>query len=682
MFIKTEFMPIGGDINEKIRQQLKLLKMGKVDNSLFTTKETRPATCTRAPISSFRRSDSNVSDNVSDESAINNSNLRRSTIIFSTKSSTDSFDSSPKASDDIDSARKSNDKDEWKKTKAIGGMIDSLFNKFQSINSNMSTRSKTKTTNSSTDASTPAKRTKRDETIDNLLYASLDSNQDDSNQSSTSVSMEFLGFDMLNKNVDVSALLPTPRVSASNDQAAFVSEFLDMFMKENLLEKSNDHEITFAPKRSIPDEALMTIDAQPPNLSVPERPNDMQRPRTLAEKRMILQQQNDIGILIIENESTVYHELKKRVRQGSNYDNAFMRSIQDANIPFTRDCWRAACWVSTTNNRFFYRTMIYNGEEIKLTGSRGDNTKKVAFELKCDDKLLTNRSLKFILSECQQKCPPIHGIKINNIEAILGDTNTQTDDASQAKEKFGLLKKSRLCMFSREYLTPGPKCKKVKCKSNRKSSFDLEYGPLELVQLPTVQLEVWPQVGLPLSDHIKPLLKTIPTNSNVITPEWAKFAVSVVREAPKQMKHRRKYKKPEIERPEPITFTIPYENDEKKILIRKRRRSTIIFNKDDTVHEHIESFYQDEEKNQLSFVKHVDPNDTIAVECADILTNMIESIAIAVNDTNFIKQDPDIDYIGKVVSVSALKESAKAASKAEKDKLNAKTERTSKNKLM
>ncbi|XP_055324553.1 uncharacterized protein LOC129579058 isoform X1 [Sitodiplosis mosellana] len=669
----------GGDINEKIRQQLKLLKMGKGDNPLFSMKETRPATCTRGTISSFRRSNSNVSD----ESATNSMSLRRSTNNVSAKSSTESFDSSPKESDDADAAKKSNEKEESKKSKAIGGMINSLFNKFQSINSNMSTRSKTRGTNSpAANTSTPAKRTKRDETNDSLLYASLDSNQDDSNQSATSVSMEFLGFDILNKNVDVSALLPTPKVPASNNQAAFVSEFLDSFMKENLLEKSND-QITFTPKRSIPDEALMTTDAQPPNLSVPARPNDMQRPRTLAEKRMILQQQNDIGILIIENESTVYHELKKRVRQGSSYDNALVRSIQDAEIPFTRDCWRAACWISTPNNRFFYRTIVYEGEEIKLTGSRGDNPKKVAFELKFDDKkLLANRSLKHILSECPQKCPPIGGIKINNIEAVIGDTNIRNDDPSQTKEKFGLLKKSRLCMFSREYLTPGPKSKKLKCKSNRKSSFDLEYGPLELVPLPTVQLEVWPQVGLPLSDHIKPLLKTIPTNSNVITPEWAKFAVSVVREAPKQTKHRRKYKKPEIERPEPIIFTIPYENNEKKILIRKRRRSSIVFNKNDTVNEHIESFYQDEDTNQLSFAKHVDLNDAISVECAEILTNMIESIAIAVNDMNFIKQDPDIDYIGKVISVSTLKESAKAASKAEKDKLNAKTEKTSKNKLI
>lgn len=654
--------------------------MGKGDNPLFTPKESRPTTSTRGTISSFRRSNSNISD----ESGTNNMSLRRSTNNISAKSSTECLDSNSKRSADTNAVKDKNaEKIEANKSKAIGGMIDSLFNKFQSINSIMSTRSKSRTIHSmTTNSSTPAKRTKRDDTNESLLYASLDSNQDDSNQSANSIAMEFLGFDISNKNIDVSALLPTPKVSAPNNQAAFVSEFLDIFMKENLLEKSND-QIAYTPKRCIPDEALMTTDAQPPNLSIPERPNDMQRPRTLAEKRMILQQQNDIGILIIENESTVYHEIKKRVRQGSNYDSALVRSIQDASIPFTRDCWRAACWISTPNNRFFFRTMLYNGEEIRLTGSRGDNAKKVAFELKCDEKKSDgNRSMKQIWNECSKKCPPIGDIKINNIEAVLGDANIKNGNSLQIQEKFGLLKRSRLCMFSREYLTPGPKCRKVKCKANRKSSFDLEYGPLELVQLPTVQLEVWPQVGLPISDHIKPLLKTIPTNSNVITSEWAKFAVSVVRETPKPTKPRRKYKKPEIERLESIVFTIPYENNEKKILIRKRRRSSIVFNKNDTINEHIESFYEDEDKNQLSFSRHVDPNDTLSVECADILTNIIESIAIAVNDMNFIKQDPDIDYVGKILSVNTLKESAKAISKSEKDKLNAKTEKTSKNKLM
>lgn len=645
--------------------------MGKSDNFLFTTKVIpRPATSTRKTVS---RSSSNLST----EFSTNNLNIRKKTNSLNIKPNTESIENSLKESENGSTpSSKSDDKDE--KQKRGGGMIDSLFSKFQSINSNVSTLSKTKSVNST--AITPIIKRSRRDTIDNFVYTSIDSNQDDSNQSANSVSMEFLGFDISNKNVDVSALLPTPKVPTSNNQAAFVSEYLDMFMKENSLEKNND-QLSFKPKHCT-DEALMTTDALPPNLSVPARPIDMQRPRTVAEKRMILQQQNnDINILILENESTVYHELRKRVKQGSNYDNSLMHSIQDANIPFTRDCWRAACWISTLNNHFFYRTIVFDGEEIKLIGSRGDNPYKVAFEINSDDKILPNEhSLKHIQAECPKKCPPIDGIKINNIESIIEEIKVKPDDESQIKEKFGILKKSRLCMFSREYLTPGPKCQKVKCKTNRKTSFDLEYGPLELVQLPTVQLEVWPQVGMPLSDNIKQILKTIPTNSNVITAEWAKFAISVVREAPKQPKHRRKYKKPELERPQSTTFNIPYENDEKKILIRKRRRSTITFNKNDTLNEHIESFYKDETEDRLSFTKSIDPSDKISVECADILTNMIESIAIAVNDTNFIKDDPDIDYIGKVISASTLKDSAKGANKA--DKQNAKSENASKNKLM
>ncbi|XP_031631144.1 uncharacterized protein LOC116345684 [Contarinia nasturtii] len=678
----------GGDINEKLRQQLKLLKMGKSDNSLFAPKESRPLNI-RSKNSSFRRSNSNLSI----ESGTNtNTNSRRSVNdVGTSKSTNNSLECSPKsaADDDTNKNAKSTSHEENneanKSPKAIGGMIDSLFNKFQSILPKRS--SKLRSTQSPTMSSAvPAKRMKRDDTVESLLYASLDSNLDDSNQSETSMSMEFLGFDISNKNVDVSALLPTPKVpsSSNNHSAAFFSESLDTFMKENLLEKSND-QLPFAPIRCSRDEALMTFDAQPPSLSVPERPNDMQRPRTLAEKRMILQQQNDISILIIENESTVYHELKKRVRQGPSYDSTMIRSIQNTSIPFTRDCWRAACWISTSNNRFFYRTVLFDGEEIKLAGSRGDNPNKLAIDIKPNELSSTNRRLSYIWNECPKKCPAIDDIKINNIEVIVNDkenANGNTEDASQTKEKLALLKKSRLCMFSREYLTPGPKCKKVKCKSNRKTSFDLEYGPLELVQLPMVQLEVWPQVGLSLSDHIKPLLKTIPTNSNVITPEWAKFAASVVREPPKQKKHRRKYKKPDTEPPESIVFNIPYENNERKILIRRRRRSSIVFNKNDTVNEHIESFYREnDDDDYLSFKKHVDPNDKLSVECADILTNMIDSIAIAVNDTNFIKQDPDIDYVGRVEPVCASKESTKTTFKTEKDK-NTKSEKTSKNKLI
>lgn len=673
----------GHDISEQLRQQLALLKQPKREVSLFASKETRSHANIRSTPSVYRRTNSSLIDE--SKKASSSSNAKSST-----KSSNESKNDANKSIDNSNTVQRECS-DQVQKSKSNGGIIDSLFNKFGSINKVVPVRVKSKSASSecatvvAPKKSLPGpKRFKRDEANDCVVSTSFDCNLDDSNHSTNSVAVEFLGFDLANKNMDVSALLPTPKAATSNEQAAFVSEYLDTFMKENSLEKVNTELKFITPKRYNADEALMTTDAQPPNLSVPAR--SMHRPRTLAEKRMFFQQQNDINLLIIENESTVYHELKKREKLATAYDNTLIRSIQDGNIPFTRDGWLAACWISTSNNRFLYRTISFDDMEIKLVGSRGNNVQKVAFEINTDDKkACLSKILKRTLNDCPKRCPPIDGVRINNIDAILDDKKIKTENDSQSTQKCGIFKKSRLCMFLREYLTPGPKCKKVHFKSNRKSSFDLEYGPLELVHLPTVQLDIWPQIGIQLPDHIKPILKTIPTNTNVITPEWAKFAVSVVRENPKQVKHRRKYKKPEIEKPQAITFTIPYENHEKKILIRRRRRSVIVFNENDTKSEQIESFYRndDDGSNQLTFAQHIDPSDTVSMECASILTSMIDSVAIAVNDTNFIKHDPDIDYVGKIVPIgSGAKDSAKNTNKVEKDKQCAKNEKPAKSKLM
>lgn len=665
-----------------LREQLALLKRGKCENTLFASKDIRSTT--RSTPSVYRRNNSNLVNDPKKGSMSSNS-----------KSLTnESQDDANKSIDKVDTIYpQSNDQE--RKSKSNGGlkMVDSLLKKFQSINKVVPVRNVIVTAPPAPalpPKSLPRpKRFKRNNEInDSQISTSFDCNPDDSNQSTNSVAVEFLGFDLANKNMDVSALMPTPKAATSNEQAAFVSEYLDTFMKENYLEKVNSDLKLIKPKRYNADEALMTTDAQPPSLSVPTRPMDMHRPRTLAEKRMFFQQQNDINLLIIENESTVYHELKKREKLASAYDNTLIRSIQDGHIPFTRDGWRAACWISTSNNRFLYRTVSCDDMELKLVGSRGNNVEKVAFEINVNDKKeCLSKLVKRTRTDCPKRCPPIDGVRINNINAILDEKKIKVENDYPSNEKCGIFKKSRLCMFSREYLTPGPKCKKVNFKSNRKSSFDLEYGPLELVNLPTVQLELWPQVGIQLPDHIKPILKTIPTNTNVITPEWAKFAVSVVRENPKQVKHRRKYKKPEIEKPQAITFNIPYENHEKMILIRRRRRSVIVFNENDTKNEQIESFYRsdDDSSTDLTFAQHIDPSDTFSLECANILTNMIDSVAIAVNNTNFIKHDPDIDYVGKIIPIGggSAKDSAKTNNnKGEKDKPCAKNEKPAKSKLM
>lgn len=668
-----------GDINQKLRQQLKLLKTRKSDFTLISTKDSALSLSTRPATSSWRRSDSN-------EPKAKSTEVPSAAITMISKK---------QPTDQSAQHLKTNEVNEKSKSsKSVSGMMDSLFNKLKSINQSDAdsnsiqsrlrpSSTKTSSPTPQTATSTPLRRTRRDDSSNKTSILS-DSNPEDSNQSTASMSIEFHGFDISNKNVDVSALLPTPKAPTTNSQSAFISEDLDMFLKENSLE--NVAGISIVPKSFRTDEALMTKDAQPPSLAVPERPMDMQRPRTLAEKRMILQQHNDVSIMIIENESTVYHELKKRVKFGSSYDNSLMQRIQDVNVPVTRDCWRAACWVATSNNRFFYRTIVIDGEEIKLIGGRGDNTKKISFEIKTQDPRKINVS-KYLPPNCSRICLPIENIKITNIDEIIANIQLRNDNIPSLKcgSIFGESKNGKLNIFSREYLAPGPKCKKAKCKWNRSTSFDLEYGPLELLYLPTVQLEVWPQIGLSLPEHIKPLLKNILPESNVITPEWAKFAVSVVKEptAKSQQKHRRKYKKPEPEPPQSFVFDIPYENSEKKILIRRRRRSSIVFDKNDAKNEKIESFYLDKKQNALSFLNEIDATDNVAVQCADILSNIIESVAISVNERNFTKLDPDIDYVGKVVTISQQnKENSKTVAKAEKEKQTTKTENAAKMKLM
>lgn len=673
-----------GDINHKLRQQLKLLKTRKSDFALISTKDSAVSLSTRPTTLLWRRSNSNEP-----KAKLNTEPLAMISMI----STNQPINPSTQHLQTNNAKHQKDVNEKSKSSKSVSGMIDSLFNKLKSINQSVtdskSTQSRLRPSSIKTSsptqiaASTPLRRTRRDDSSNKTSFLS-DSNPEDSNQSTTSMSIEFHGFDISNKNVDVSALLPTPKAPTTNSQSAFISEDLDMFLKENSLE--NVAGIAIVPKSFNTDEALMTKDAQPPSLAVPERPMDMQRPRTLAEKRMILQQHNDVSIMIIENESTVYHELRKRVKFGSTYDNALMQRIQDVNVPFTRDCWRAACWVATSNNRFFYRTIVIDNDEIKLIGSRGDNMQKVSFKVKTKDPRKINVS-KYLPPNCFRICLPIENIKITNIDDIIANIKLRNDNIPSLKcgSIFGESKNAKLNMFSREYLAPGPKCKKAKCKWNRSTSFDLEYGPLELLYLPMVQLEVWPQIGLPLPEHIKPLLKNILPESNVITPEWAKFAVSVVKEptAKLQQKHRRKYKKPEPEPPQSFVFDIPYENSEKKILIRRRRRSSIVFDKNDAKNEKIESFYLDKKTNALTFLNGIDATDNVGVQCADILSNMIESVAVSVNEQNFPKPDPDIDYVGKCVTISKPnKENSKSVAKAEKEKQPSKTENAAKMKLM
>lgn len=619
------------DVNEKIREQLKLLKMGKSENTLFGSK----TPTNTAP--SSRRSTISLSKRPSF------GELRKSLDANNSTSASPSSSQKAQHSSDKDCS----DSETAVKPKVITGLINSLFNKLQTINKQSEADSmRTKTTRQLSRAS--VSETTVPEKVQKLSHceqrAASVGEPKEKIDPIVATPVELLGFDIGNRDVDVSALLPTPKVSAQSSKAAFISEDLDTFMKENSLDSSVTYQPNIVRKH---DDALVTNDAQPPHLATPQRPLSMQRPRTLAEKRMYLQQKNDVNILIVENESTIYHELKKRIRTGIKYDITLIQGVQQADVPFTRDCWRAACWISTSNGKFYYRTVRDADEkEYKLAGSYGDNSTKLVFEF-----LNPANETRHLLpkpGDCTIICKPIPAnIKINNLSEFLRQCEKKPKiESNESKENRynDIPIKSRLNMFARQLLPAGPRSHKLKAKTRcRSASFDLEFGPLEILSLPRVHLEAWPRIGFPLPDNIRPLLKMVWSESNVITTDRALFAISVVKQPLIIDSNCRKYVRT---KPRSFIFDLPYENNERNILIRRRRRKSY---QQLPASDCIDDFYTDDKP--YSFQANNNAADKIDVECSNILANMIDMVAISLNEPKFVKNDPHLDYVGRMVPI-------------------------------
>lgn len=282
--------------------------------------------------------------------------------------------------------------------------------------------------------------------------------------------------------------------------------------------------------------------------------------------------------------------------------------------------------MNTPNGRFYYQTIQDNGKEIKVLGGKGNNSIKELVKIKPIDKK------KFIHQDCSKSCRLVGNIKINGLDDFITESATQQSDTTFTSKKLNTLSDGY------SFQKPGPLS--LKKLNPIKSSIDVELGPLELYNLPRIQLQVWPKLDRPLPEAVHPYLKlALPYQK--ITPEWAEFALSTLKQIsppPNRRKRKRTTDTAEINRS--YTFNIPYTNNQNRIMVRKRRQ--IVPAKLTKLNS-----INDNEKTQLNFVKDVDKSDAVAVAVADVLTDMINSVAVTLCEATVIKDDPDIDY-GKV----------------------------------
>ncbi|XP_058125665.1 uncharacterized protein LOC131266969 [Anopheles coustani] len=467
-------------------------------------------------------------------------------------------------------------------------------------------------------------------------------------------STEFYGFDegevvKLDKP-SLPGLLPTPIVKKTQPFAPFLSYGTTINATDDAGASSETRSDLFH------EEGLISFGSLPPRLSCPQRPNDMVRPRTVAQKRILLQKENDVRYHMIDNESKIFHFLEKRTK---NIDVALdfqrMKELQDQPIPFTRDTWRALSWLRTEKGRYYFQTFHIDNRTVKLAGCQGNHphrrlTRKSTFS---SPVVASGGCRIHYITNC--RCPEYPENIVLDIPQLTsseqqrtGGSHVKSSSHSQRPKLLpdGLFPPVGDYRTHRSYphLKPGP----LSSKCLQVDTLDDPYlGPREIFQMPPVELEVFPKINRPLDGYVKPYLKMILPHKG-ITENWARFAVSTLR--PPMASDGVSIGKHHTGEERSFVFQLPYENNQRRMLIRRRlivRPGTTVSSVVDMDIEKFEKLMQEKLIFRKSIDHAVEAHEDVDADeriCADILSEMTDSVAIALAEDIFQRDDPDVDY--------------------------------------
>lgn len=456
-------------------------------------------------------------------------------------------------------------------------------------------------------------------------------------------SEDFVGFD---DSAHQPGMLQTPLVPQScktlEGNAAFYSDSLEAYMKKNNLRE--DRERLLEPMYQ---DGRVTAHSMPPHMDMPAVPDSLQRLRTVADRRHYLQRSKNQKMAIINNEANVYRELQRKQRQ-RKVKIAAMQHLQSAGtqMPFTRQGWQAASYVATEHDKYYYQVMRIDGEMVRLPGSQGNNAQR---EKQPHYNQLTPMELAKL--RCDNQCP----------DAVLQrELKVQPTRLVKVNSKLQKLNQYPLPAIFR----PCPLSQKPfqKPLDDDTAALLLAGGSMAVVSMPTVQLDVKPQLGRPLDEIAKRYLQHILPHHD-ITREWAEFSVSTLRESPNNMRDAEQQAAQTLGgRRKSFTFVIPYLNDRNHILVRR------VVDRSEPLDESFSTASPPEKLEEFEFRKALpETPDPVTLACADMINDMINTVAISCSENSFISQDPDAANASCTTDVNHANEES-AASKAEKAK--------------
>ncbi|XP_022229650.2 LOW QUALITY PROTEIN: uncharacterized protein LOC111078985 [Drosophila obscura] len=424
---------------------------------------------------------------------------------------------------------------------------------------------------------------------------------------------DFVGFD---ESVHQPGMLLTPIVPQScktlEGNSAFVSESLDAYMREHHI--NDDKEKLLEPMGH---DGQVTSHSLPPPMDMPAVPEALQRLRTVAERRSYLLRSKNQKMAIINNEANIYRELQRKQRQRKVKIGA-MQLLQSSStqMPFTRQGWQAASYVATEMSKYYYQVIQVDGERVRLPGAQGNN--------------LQREKLPYLSKLTVQEAATVGCTDLCLDASIHPKLNIVRTTATNAMNHKRLNQFPLSAIFPPCPLSMKPLQKPL---DDDTAALLLAGGSMAVVSMPTVQLEVMPLLGRPLDEIAKRYLQHILPHHD-ITREWAEFSLSTLQQQPPvcMKEAEQQASQTAAGRRKSFTFVIPYINDRNHILVRR-----VV----DRSEQMDSSFYQEPHKLQEFAFRKALPQqpDADLLDCADMINDMINTVAISCSENSFISED-------------------------------------------
>lgn len=469
--------------------------------------------------------------------------------------------------------------------------------------------------------------------ISNRLISEKSQYVPDTIKEATKNQNAFAGNTPLLPGMLMTPIVPETHGTGKDVNPVFISESLNEYMRQNSLgaDPKDDNEVIVKHRQYKPMEleGLVHEKSLPPPLEMPAIPANLLKSRTVAERKQYLQRlPRNPRMAIINNEATIYRELQRKGRLHKNKSSSQLQA-QSLNSPmsFTRNGWRAASFINTQYGKYYYQMIeCSDGQETVSARLRGVCSNNDHFRKKPHVSIVRRLSANSSKRDCPLNCvdkanfdylKPIHSLLAN-------DDNRYR---IQNKSSYGKLQR---------YQKPCPLLYKPfqRPLDDDLTALHLVGNTMALVRMPRIELQLFPKSGKSFNEMVKRYLQYIMPYQN-ITKEWARFSVSTLETEffPGAGLLDKNNEKSLV----PFNFVIPYQNDCDRVLVRRivRRSEKLddLFQKDGSIKDHLKEF---------SFRQNIDMEDQELVECADILSEMIISVAISCSENSFTKEDPDV----------------------------------------